>query len=95
MAMAVLAVTFLSSTLWDHYLAVLVPLILWSWPAAGRRARSAIGAFVLLATGLWIRLDVNPEYRLLLVASLIVCTLAIATVPERHDGTRARSAVGA
>src|SRR6478752_9750051 len=33
LAMAVFAMIFASSTLWDHYLAVMVPLILWAWPA--------------------------------------------------------------
>jgi hypothetical protein len=94
-AMAVLSVTFVSSTLWDHYLAVLVPLILWSWPAAGKRARLAIGAFVVLATGLWVRLDANPEYRLVLVSSLVVCSLAIASIPDGIVGARMRSAHGA
>ena len=37
MAMAVFSVTFASSTLWDHYLGVLVPVILRAWPAAGTR----------------------------------------------------------
>ena len=83
LAMAVFSVTFASSTLWDHYLGVLVPLILWAWPAAGSRRRLAMAVFVALATGLWIRLDAIPEYRLALVASLVVCSLAIATIRER------------
>ena len=58
---------FASSTLWDDYLAVMVPLILWA--LAGRRGpgwRMAMAAFVVVATGLWIRLrlQVIPEYRL-------------------------------
>ena len=83
LAMAVFSVTFASSTLWDHYLGVLVPLILWAWPAAGSRRRIAMTVFVSLAIGLWIRLDAIPEYRLALVVSLVVCSLAIATIRER------------
>jgi hypothetical protein len=94
-ALAILSVTFVSSTLWDHYLAVFVPLVLWSWPSAGSRVRLAIGAFVVLATGLWVRLDVNPEYRLVLVASLVICSLAIASIPDSAVGARMRSAHGA
>jgi hypothetical protein len=83
LAMAVFAMIFASSTLWDHYLAVMVPLILWAWPAVGRRRRAAMAVFVVVATGLWIRLDYVPEYRLALVASLVVCSLSIATARER------------
>jgi hypothetical protein len=93
-AMAVLSVTFASSTLWDHYLGVMVPLILWAWPAAGSRQRLAFGAFVVFATGLWIRLDAVPEYRLALVASLVVCSLAIATTQERLAQPRTSWAYG-
>jgi len=84
LAMAVFSLTFASSTLWDHYLGVMVPLILWAWPAVGRGRRIAIAAFVVLATGLWIRLDAIPEYRLALVISLIVCSLAIASTRGRE-----------
>ena len=82
MAMAVLSLTFASSTLWDHYLAFLVPLILWAWPTAGRRERIAIAVFVLLATGLWLRLEDIAVYRLALVAALVVCSVAIVGIPE-------------
>ena len=81
-AMAVFSVTFASSTLWDHYLGVMVPLILWAWPSVGARQRLAIAVFVILATGLWIRLDAVPAYRLALVASLVGCSLAIAMTRE-------------
>ena len=83
LAMAVFSVIFASSTLWDHYLAVMVPLILWAWPSVGVRGRLAIAVFVILATGSWIRLDAIPAYRLALVASLVVCSLAIVTTRER------------
>jgi hypothetical protein len=83
LAMAVFSVTFASSTLWDHYLGVLAPLILWAWPTAGSTQRVAITAFVVVATGLWLRLDVVPEYRVVLVVSLVLCSLAIATCGER------------
>ena len=79
LVMAVFSLTFASSTLWDHYLGVMVPLILWAWPGVGQRRRIAIATFVVLATGLWIRLDAIPEYRLALVVSLIVCSVAIVT----------------
>jgi hypothetical protein len=82
LAMAVFAMIFASSTLWDHYLGVMVPLILWAWPAVGQRRRLAMAVFVVLATGLWIRLDAIPEYRLALVASLVLCSLAIATMRD-------------
>jgi len=82
-AMAVFSVIFASSTLWDHYLGVMVPLILWAWPSVGARRRLAIAVFVVLATGLWIRLDAIPAYRLALVASLVGCSLAIVTTRER------------
>ena len=82
MAMAVLSLTFASSTLWDHYLAVLVPLILWAWPTAGRRQRTTIAVFVLLSTGLWLRLEDLPVYRLALVAALVACSFAIVGLPE-------------
>lgn len=85
LAMAVVAMTFASSTLWDHYLAVMVPLILWAWPAAGSRRRMAMAVFVVVATGLWIRLDYSPEYRLALIASLVVCSLAIVTARHRES----------
>jgi hypothetical protein len=88
LAMALFSLTFASSTLWDHYLGVMVPLILWAWPAVGQRRRIAIAAFIVLATGLWIRLDAVPEYRLALVASLVVCSLAIATMPGRVASER-------
>jgi Protein of unknown function (DUF2029). len=81
LAMAALSVTFASSTLWDHYLGVFVPLILWAWPVAGPRRRLAIAVFVLLATGLWLRLNELPGYRLALVAALVACSLAIGTMP--------------
>jgi hypothetical protein len=86
LAMAVFSVTFASSTLWDHYLGVMVPLILWAWPSLGARRRLAIAVFVVLATGLWIRLDAIPAYRLGLVASLVVCSVAIVTTRERGAG---------
>jgi hypothetical protein len=86
LAMAVFSVTFASSTLWDHYLGVMVPLILWAWPSLGARGRLAIAVFVVLATGLWIRLDAIPVYRLGLVASLVVCSLAIVTNREPRAG---------
>ena len=83
LAMAVFSVIFASSTLWDHYLGVMVPLILWAWPSVGARRRLAVAVFVVLATGLWIRLDAVPAYRLALVASLVGCSLAIASTRER------------
>ena len=76
MAMAVLSVTFASSTLWDHYLGVLAPLILWAWPVSGARRRLAIAVFVVLAMGLWLRLNDVPEYRLALVVALVVCSVS-------------------
>jgi hypothetical protein len=82
LAMAVFAMIFASSTLWDHYLGVMVPLILWAWPAVGQGRRIAMAVFVVLATGLWVRLDAIPEYRLALVISLVVCSLAIVTTRE-------------
>lgn len=94
LAMAVLSVTFASSTLWDHYLGVTVPLILWAWPVAGTRQRLAFGVFVVLATGLWVRLDAVPEYRLALVASLVVCSFAIATTQARVADPRVSWAYG-
>jgi Glycosyltransferase family 87 len=94
LAMAVLSVTFASSTLWDHYLGVMVPLILWAWPAAGSRQRLAFAVFVVLATGLWIRLDAVPEYRLALVVSLVVCSLAIAMTHVRVASPRTSWAYG-
>ena len=90
LAMAVFSVTFASSTLWDHYLGVMVPLILWAWSAAGSRQRLAMAVFVVVATGLWIRLDAIPVYRLALLASLVACSLAIATT--RVGGTSERVA---
>ncbi len=85
-AIATLSLTFASSTLWDHYLGVMVPLILWAWPLAGTQRRRAIAAFVVLLTGLWVRLDATPEYRLALVASLVACSLAIATTRDQPCG---------
>ena len=85
MAMAVFSLIFASSTLWDHYLGVMVPLILWAWPSVGPRRRLAIAVFVVLATGLWIRLDAVPAYRLALVASLVVSSVAIASTRERDE----------
>ncbi len=64
MAMAVFSVTFASSTLWDHYLAVLAPLILWAWPAGGDPpARCDRGLRRASRCGLWTQIGRNPEYR--------------------------------
>ena len=86
MAMAVFSVTFASSTLWDHYLAVLAPLILWAWPAGGTRQRSAIAVFAIIAMGLWTQIGRNPDYRAALLVSLVICTVAIATIREPVAG---------
>ncbi len=46
LAMALFAVIFLSTSLFDHYLAVMAPLILWAWPIRGMRGRIAIAVFL-------------------------------------------------
>jgi hypothetical protein len=83
LAMAVVSLTFASSTLWDHYLGVFVPLILWAWPGADTNRRRAMAVFVIVAMGLWLRLDTVPGYRVLFVAALVACSLAITTTRER------------
>lgn len=90
LAMAIFSVTFASSTLWDHYLAVLVPLIIWAWPAASTGRRSAIATFVVVAGGLWLRLNTFPEYRLVLLLSLVACCVAIVTTENPSPLVRPR-----
>jgi hypothetical protein len=81
-AMAAFAVTFASSTMWDHYLALMAPLILWAWPIAGRARQVAIAVFVAAAASLWFLPYMPAGTHLVLISSLVVCCVAIATLRE-------------
>jgi hypothetical protein len=73
----VAAMTFASSTLWDHYLAVIVPLTLYWWFRVGTRRRIGILVINLTLGGMWLGLEAVPAYRCL-VACAVVAFFVIA-----------------
>lgn len=63
---------FLSSTLWEHYLAVVIPLIAFAWPGAGRRRRILIVVYVLLGVTDWFPVLHSDGLRLLTLTALVL-----------------------
>lgn len=81
-SMAAASLTFASSTLWDHYLAVLVPLSLYWWFRVDRRRRLLIWAVNVLLLGIWLNLHGFTPYRIVATAAVIVFFVAVATADE-------------
>jgi hypothetical protein len=89
LAAATGSLTFASSTLWDHYLAVLIPLVLYAWPRTDRARRLLIWGFVILSMGLWVNLNLLTGYRILITVAVAVLFGAMAS-----DSALSRPATG-
>jgi hypothetical protein len=76
---------FLASTLWEHYLAVVIPLIVFAWPGAVRRRQILVVAYVLLGATDWFPIRDNEWLRLLTLGSLVAlgADLCLARWPQR------------
>lgn len=86
-AMAVFATTFASPTMWAHYLAPMVPLILVAWAPCGPRRRVVLALFVITSLGLWVGLNSQAWFTLAYDGVLIACCLSIAmVVPDQSPG---------
>jgi len=98
-SVAIAATTFASSTMWDHYLAVFVPLTLFWWFRVGVRRRLWIVAGNGILGGLWLGLETYFWYRVLVLAAVIaffavVCTCEVLRsepVPETELFRRAEA----
>lgn len=73
---------FASSTLWDHYLAVLVPLALFAWFRVGRVRRLILWATFCLMEGMWFDFGQLDPYRVLISLAVICFFVALATHRE-------------
>lgn len=76
---------FLASTLWEHYLAVVIPLIVFAWPGAVRRRQVLIIVYVLLGVTDWFPIRNTDWLRLLTLGSLVAlgADLCLARWPQR------------
>jgi hypothetical protein len=66
------AMTFASTTVWDHYLVVLVPLTLYWWKHGDRALRLMLWTTNVVLLGLWIHLDVLLPYRAIVVVLVVL-----------------------
>lgn len=85
--MAAASLTFASSTLWDHYLAVLVPLSLYWWLRVDQGRRNLIWAVNVLLQGMWLGLEGLTPYRIIVTAAVIGFFFAVGTGNERSSRT--------
>jgi hypothetical protein len=66
------------AALWDHYLAVTLPLVVAAWPVAGRVGKTALGGLVSIHGVYWFIEAIGVDARAIyLIAALIGCAAAI------------------
>jgi len=80
-AAASVSMLFLSPTLWDHYLAVLVPLIVAAWPVAGRYRRLMLWAYVLWMMMAWTGVFYAEPLSIISLLLLILSCVALVAGP--------------
>ncbi len=89
MAAATLAVTVASPTLWDHYLAVVRPLIVAAWDRVDWHGRLVFFAYLVACLWLWYGYGSWLPYSAAILGLLVAVTVVIAAVPG--SGAAARS----
>lgn len=78
---------FLSSTLWEHYLAVIIPLIVFAWAGADALRRGLITAYVAIGISDWFVIAGYEWQRLLTLIVVIALgvDLSLRAWPARPD----------
>ncbi len=93
-AAAVAALLFGPTSLWDHYLAMTLPLLVAAWPASGWRTRPFLVALAVVHLLLWIPglLVLRPVYLVAVVAGSFAAITALArwietsiAIPQRFQ----------
>jgi hypothetical protein len=72
---------FLSATLFLHYLAVIIPLIVFAWPLASRRRRTLVVTYVLVGIAVWFGALDSPGFRLVLLTLLVTLGAELCLIP--------------
>jgi hypothetical protein len=75
-AAATTAFLFAPTTLWDHYLAILLPIIIAAWPGCDRRTRTVLVLFVAISMAEWLAIEMWLPVRTLYLASAILAAVA-------------------
>jgi hypothetical protein len=97
-AAATLALLLGPSSLWDHYLALTVPLVLAAWPLAGSWSRGFMASLVVAHAAHWVltppSTEVRAAYLLAVVLGSAAATISLKgeRIPEAARETPARSA---
>jgi hypothetical protein len=81
---ATVSMLFLSSTLWFHYLAALVPLIAFLWPRATGFQRAAIVAYLVWGLSMWVASNAAPPAQVVSLVTLLALAVALV-LPTRSS----------
>jgi hypothetical protein len=91
-AAAVTAFLLAPAALWDHYLAVTLPLLIAAWPLAGRIGRAALASLIAVHGLYWFNealgIDTRPAYLLALVMGCSAAIVALRRVRVPVEATR-------
>lgn len=80
------SLTFASTTLWDHYLAVLVPLTLFAWPRVNPARRLLIWAMTIVFSGMWLGFGALFLYRAVVAACSVALFALVASSEASPHG---------
>jgi len=72
-AAATALLLFAPSTIWDHYLAILVPVLIAAWPGSDWRTRTTFVLFMVVSASGWLELETQLPVR---TAYVVVTVLA-------------------
>jgi hypothetical protein len=84
MAAAVAALLLGPNALWDHYLAMTLPVLIAAWPTAGRVARIGLGWLLAVHALHWFLVPPSPEVRLVYLLGILAgCAASVAVLARR------------
>lgn len=93
-AAATFATLFVAATVWDHYLAVLVPLIVWAWPTADRRRQVVLSLYIAWGLTDWFAGFAGSEMRVISLVLLVLVGLEFVSRQWPASPTEPLAAVG-
>ena len=93
-AAATAVLLFAPATIWNHYIAILLPVLVAAWPGSDGRTRTTFVLFMLVTASGWLELESQLPVRMAYVAVTVVAAGA-ATVSLANRGADAPSATTA
>lgn len=84
------SMTLASPTLWDHYLAVLLPLVVYSWVRSGPRARLLFWTFHLVTLAMWFGFGGLVLYDGMVLVLTVTVTAVIVAAPMAASSAQIR-----